>query len=277
MERLRGCTLRDELRRRGHLPVEEALDLCADLLAGLEAAHGAGVIHRDIKPANLFLCEPTGPCRQDGGARRTLKILDFGLAKVIAAENAEAPSRLALATANGTTLGTPRFLAPEQALDGAVDARTDLYAVGAVLYTLLVGHDPFAHVRGFAELCRAQAAEAPQAPARVAPQPIGDALDAVILKALAKRPEDRFHDAAALAAALASTRSSKAHEATIAGSAPPAPLVTLSAAAAIVAASVLASLLATIALVRFLGAGAPPVEYRFSGARANWYAPAGGR
>ena len=196
MERLRGRTLRQELKIRGHLPVEEALDLGAQLLEGLEAAHRVGIVHRDIKPANLFLCDPIA------GAKRTLKILDFGIAKVIASDSADAPSPRVLATTAGMAIGTPRFIAPEQALGVPVDPRADLYAVGAVLYAMLVGHDPFAHVSGFAELLRAHATELPEAPSKAAPQPISGALDALVLKALAKRPDDRFRDAADFAASL---------------------------------------------------------------------------
>jgi eukaryotic-like serine/threonine-protein kinase len=290
MERLRGSTLQQELRRRGHLPVEEALDVCGQILAGLEAAHGTGIIHRDIKPANLFLCDPVA-----GTTRRTLKILDFGIAKVIAPENAAAPRPLALATIAGSALGTPRFIAPEQAFGEPVDARADLYAVGAVLYTMLVGHDPFAHVRAVSDLLFAHLDEVPDAPSKAAPQPIGEALDAIVLKALAKRPDDRFRDAAELAAALrvpsarivprwreteplapdvggrSRAPSGAAPVQTIAGRAPAtrvepagdgeAHRVSLPVAVAIVAASVLASALMTFALVQLLGAKAPEVEY----------------
>jgi serine/threonine-protein kinase len=198
MELLTGCTLREELASRGFFSVNEAVELARQLLDGLSAAHRAGILHRDIKLENLFLCDAPR------SGERTLKILDFGIAKVLSA-SAEAngtafPQQL---TKQGTTLGTPRFMSPEQAQGGAVDQRTDLYSTGIVLYMLLAGRDPFHHHRGIFSVLKAQANEIPRPPSAVASQPIPAALDRAILRALSKRPEDRFESAEAFMAELA--------------------------------------------------------------------------
>jgi len=196
LEQLRGRTLKDELRARRMLPPSEAVGLARDLLAALGCAHDVGIVHRDVKPENIFLAEP-----ERGG--RVLKLLDFGLAKVLpGAAGEDAPAPLTLPTEEGVTLGTPRFLSPEQARGGAIDHRSDLYSAGAVLYAMLTGRDPFHHVEGIAAILRAQVSEPPRPPSFVAAQPIPEALDRIVLKALAKEPDDRFASAAELSAAL---------------------------------------------------------------------------
>ena len=196
LERLSGCTLMQELRARRQLPPSEAVELTRDLLDALSCAHEAGVVHRDVKPANVFLAES-----ERGG--RVLKLLDFGLAKVLpGAPDDQGPAPLALPTEEGATLGTPRYLSPEHIGRGTIGPRSDSYSAGAVLYAMLTGRDPFAHHEGVAAVLRAQVSELPRPPSFVAAQPIPEALDRVVLKALAKRPEDRFASAAAFSAAL---------------------------------------------------------------------------
>jgi serine/threonine protein kinase len=194
MERLHGRTLRDELEGRGALPVPEAVDILRQLLAGLDAVHAAGIVHRDVKPENIFLC-----------ASRTLKLLDFGLAKVIEAGR-PGPAPLAFPTDLDLMLGTPRFFSPEQALGRPVDARSDLYSAGVVLYAMLAGRAPFDHYSALYELARAHAAEPPEPPSRYAGQPIPEALERVLRKALEKQPDDRFQTALAFSAALDEAR-----------------------------------------------------------------------
>jgi serine/threonine-protein kinase len=204
MERLEGQTLLEELRSRGRegLSVEEAAELTQQLLAGLDAVHAAGVIHRDIKLENLFLCAA------DETGRRVLKILDFGIAKVLrGADPRRAPEPLALRSQEGVPIGTPRFQSPEQVQGGEVDARTDVYGAGVVLYELLTGRDPFFHIHGYAELLEAHVTEMPRPPSVVATQPIAPALDAIVMIALAKRPDDRHASAEAFSAALAQAMS----------------------------------------------------------------------
>jgi serine/threonine-protein kinase len=196
MEYEDGRTLLDEVRARDHLPVAEAVALVQQLLAGLSAAHAVGVIHRDIKLENLFLCAP-----RDG--HRTLKILDFGIAKVLPdADASRAPMPVAIQTLEEIPLGTPRFLSPEQALCLPVDERTDVYGAGMVLYELLVGRDPFFHVDGYIELLQAHVSQDPFPPSCLSPQALEGAVDDVVLGALAKRPDDRYATAAEFSAAL---------------------------------------------------------------------------
>jgi len=184
MPLLRGRDLHDRLARDGVLPPATAIALCAQALDGLGAAHAAGLVHRDVKLENLFL--------EDDG---TLKVLDFGVAKI-------AGDGRSSRTEPGTSPGTPRCMAPEQCAGRAVDARADLYAMGLALYELVTGRGPFDHVAGDAHALRyAHCERAPIPPSRAAPA-LGPALDAVILRALAKSPADRFQTAAEMAAAL---------------------------------------------------------------------------
>ncbi|HVK66506.1 MAG TPA: protein kinase [Polyangium sp.] len=196
MERLHGRNLREELEQRQFFPVAEAIDVTRQALAGLAAAHDAGVVHRDAKLDNLFLCDAP-----DGG-RRQVKVLDFGVAKVINVTGDNTPLPLAFPTAEGVAMGTPRFFSPEQARGRPVDGRADLYAVGMVLYTLLVGRGPFDHITTLLELTRAHAFQVPEPPSRYATQALPAGLDAIVMKALAKEPADRFATARTFAAEL---------------------------------------------------------------------------
>ncbi|WP_437777697.1 serine/threonine-protein kinase [Sorangium sp. So ce1097] len=197
MERLHGRTMREELAARGALPALEALDLVMQALAGLAAAHGAGIVHRDVKLENLFVCDA------DARGRRVVKVLDFGIAKVVApGGDGRAPAPSLYQTEEGVLVGTPRYLSPEQACGLAVDARTDVYAAGVVLYTLVAGRGPFEHVRPVHELLRAHASEIPAPPSCHAPRPVPPELDRAVMRSLEKRPELRFPDAAAFAAEL---------------------------------------------------------------------------
>jgi serine/threonine protein kinase len=198
MERLRGRTLKEEVSARGHLPLAESVDYVRQILAGLHAAHALGLVHRDIKLENLFICDV------DPQGVRVIKVLDFGIAKVVGGQvggNTPLPSKYP--TAEGVLLGTPRFLSPEQALGKPVDARTDVYSTGLVLYTLLAGKGPFQDIKSLAELLRAHAVVNPPPPSKVAPQLIPPELDRVVLKAIAKKPDDRYQDAAAFSTDLA--------------------------------------------------------------------------
>jgi serine/threonine-protein kinase len=133
MELLHGEDLRTRLDREGPLPVGEAIAITSQILAGLDAVHAAGVVHRDVKPENIFLTKAP-----DGTT--FVKILDFGVSKLMAID-----SSAGNLTESGTIVGSPAFMAPEQAIGSAgVDARTDLYSVGALLYTMLAGRAPFA-------------------------------------------------------------------------------------------------------------------------------------
>jgi serine/threonine protein kinase len=187
MERLHGKTLRDELAPRGRLPPAEAVEIIAQALAGLGVAHAAGIVHRDVKPENLFLAE------LPGGGRR-LKVLDFGLAKIIGAARDEAPD--VPTTTEGVMVGTPRYYSPEQACaQRDIDGRADVYAMGLVLYELLTGRSPFARFTSPFDLARAHIEEVPPPPSTRTPDVLPTALDAAVMRALMKRREDRFANA----------------------------------------------------------------------------------
>jgi serine/threonine-protein kinase len=188
MEELRGCTLAEELHRRRWFHVSEAVAIARQLLAGLGAAHAIGIVHRDIKPANLFL--------HQGRARsRVVKLLDFGLAKVLPGVSARAPRPLAVPTAPRMLMGTPRYVSPEVALGQPVDARSDVYSAGLVLYVMLNGRGPFDHLAGEMRLVAAHAIAEPLPPSHDAPEPVPPELDHAVLKALRKRPDERFQTA----------------------------------------------------------------------------------
>lgn len=185
LERLEGRDLRSELKRLGVLSVPAALEIATHVLRGLSALHEANIVHRDIKLENLFLCA-------DGH----VEILDLGAAIRLGEDTDErAPS-----------LGTPRTMAPEQYAGKTVDERTDLYAVGVVLYELLTGRGPFDDVSGIEALRYAHCYRAPEPPSRWAAQCIPAAVDALILRALAKSPADRFVSANAMAVDVAALR-----------------------------------------------------------------------
>jgi serine/threonine protein kinase len=188
MERLQGRTLRQILEVRGALPVGEAIEYVRQVLSALSATHQLGIIHRDVKADNVFLCIHDHP-------RPFVKLLDFGIAKVLGGAGRQQGPIPQYPTAEGILLGTPRSLAPEQALGKPVDARTDIYAVGILLYTLVAGVGPFPGALDQQELITAHVKEPPPPPSRVAPQPLPAELEGAILKALAKRPEDRFQSA----------------------------------------------------------------------------------
>lgn len=210
MERLYGKTLGDEIVDRRFLPVAEAIEITLQILAGLGAAHEAGILHRDIKAANVFLCNAAA---DDG--QRIVKLLDFGAAKILrSSEDAagRAPAPLAFPTEEGFTIGTPRFFSPEQASAKPLDARSDLYAVGLLLYSTIVGHGPFVHIAGETAIKMAHIELIPSPPSTYATQPITPELDRALMKCLEKNPDDRFQTARAFAAelsAIASGRSSR--------------------------------------------------------------------
>ena len=169
MEYFAGRTLAEVIAQRGVVPLKDVQDILGQVATGLDAAHHAGVIHRDLKPSNVLV-----------GERGAVKIIDFGLATTMAGDGL---------TATGAILGTPHYMAPEQVRGKPVDARTDIYSLGALAYHLVCGRPPFAGDNaiaiGFAHL-----SEAPTAPV-VLRKDCPEKLSAAIVAALAKDPADR--------------------------------------------------------------------------------------
>ncbi|MBA2542213.1 MAG: serine/threonine protein kinase [Deltaproteobacteria bacterium] len=185
MEMLRGENLTGFLSRRGTLDASLATQIAMQLLSSLEAAHAHGVIHRDVKPDNIFIVrDPTA-----AGAIR-VKVLDFGIAK------------LANAKVKDTSIvGTPAFMAPEQCRGNAeIDARADLYAVGCILFQMLVGRPPFEAEGG--EEMMAMHVYQPAPHLRDFAPAMSPELDALVAKMLAKSPADRTPSAGWALAAL---------------------------------------------------------------------------
>lgn len=182
MELVEGRTLADELAERGALPAGEAISIADQVLDALAAAHELGFVHRDVKPGNVLL--PSG-----GG----VKLADFGIAK-------ELQTAQAGLTATGTVLGTPRYLAPELVAGEPAVPATDVYAVGVVLYEMLAGEPPF---DGDNPIAVAMAHQRDPVPPLAERRPDLDPdLIAVVERALAKDPAERFPDAAAMRSAL---------------------------------------------------------------------------
>jgi serine/threonine-protein kinase len=183
MPYVEGETLRDRIQRETQLPVEDALKIAREVSEALAYAHEHGIIHRDIKPANILL-----------GSGHAL-VADFGIARAVS--NSETESL----TATGLAVGTPHYMAPEQAMgDREVDARADIYAVGALLYEMIAGEPPFTGPTPRAIVTRSMT-ETPRSLSISRSNLVPD-VDRVALKALAKSPADRYPTAKALAAAL---------------------------------------------------------------------------
>ena len=194
MDYVPGESLRDRLLRTGALPPAEARRIIAELASALDAAGRQGVVHRDVKPENILL-------EADGG--RAL-LADFGIARVLqGGADGSAPI-----TGQGVAVGTPTYMSPEQTSGDAVDARSDLYALGVVGYEMLTGQPPF---RGSAPQVAAQQINVPPAPlARVAPA-VPEGVSAAVMRALEKSPARRFQ------------RGAEFRDAVLADAAPPAP------------------------------------------------------
>ncbi|MFC7218061.1 protein kinase [Streptomyces polyrhachis] len=182
MEYVEGRPLRDVLdadtARYGAMPADMALRITADVLAALEASHEMGLVHRDIKPGNVMLDQ-----------RGQVKVMDFGIARAV-------QSGVTSMTQTGMVVGTPQYLSPEQALGRGVDARSDLYSVGIMLFELLTGRLPFDADSPLA-VAYAHVQEQPPAPSDFN-RAVPPVLDALVARALAKNPDERFPSAAAM-------------------------------------------------------------------------------
>jgi len=193
MEHLDGGDLDDLVAYAGALPAGRVAFLIEQICGALHEAHCAGLVHRDVKPANIIVC-------QRGGDGDVAKVLDFGLVKGVDTKDAVAPP------GEGGLTGTPLYMAPESiTAPNDVDARSDLYAVGAVAYFLLTGGPPFGGAT-VVEVCAHHVHTVPERPSVRLGRPVPVDLEAIVLRCLAKRPADRFADADVLREALRACR-----------------------------------------------------------------------
>ncbi|MFE9409756.1 protein kinase [Streptomyces sp. NPDC006704] len=173
-----GSTLHRDTQQYGAMPADKALKVTADVLAALEVSHEMGLVHRDIKPGNVMMTK-----------RGIVKVMDFGIARAM-------QSGVTSMTQTGMVVGTPQYLSPEQALGRGVDARSDLYSVGIMLFQLLTGRIPFDADSPLA-IAYAHVQEEPVAPSSVN-RSITPAMDALVARALRKNPNERFPSAQAM-------------------------------------------------------------------------------
>jgi beta-lactam-binding protein with PASTA domain/tRNA A-37 threonylcarbamoyl transferase component Bud32 len=176
MEYVEGETLRDVLRREGRLQPERAMSLAADICGALDFSHRNGIVHRDVKPGNVMIT-PQG----------TVKVMDFGIARAVS-------DSAATMTSTAAVIGTAQYLSPEQARGESVDARSDVYSMGCLLYELVTGAPPFSGDSPVA-VAYQHVREDPRLPSSINPQ-IPPELDAIVLKSMSKNPANRYQSAA---------------------------------------------------------------------------------
>ncbi|MCB9561462.1 MAG: protein kinase [Kofleriaceae bacterium] len=187
MELLEGETLDAVLERGAQLPVDQVVDVLIQVGEALMEAHAIGYVHRDLRPRNIFLAVRRGRAN-------FVKLLDFGLAKLVEKEGSAASTSL------GMTFGDPRYMSPEQARGDAIDRRADVYQLGCVGYEMLTGAPPFVGGRVFDVLSR-HVSEAPQ-PVSAARPDVPRWVEAAVLRMLAKAPDDRFATVSRMVEAL---------------------------------------------------------------------------
>ncbi len=180
MELLNGESLQHRIDRDQFLPVDVAVNIGLQVLKALDAAHKEHVIHRDLKPENVMLMELYGDTD-------VVRVLDFGIATFSAASG-ESNARV---TASGIMVGTPSHVSPEQISGEELDHRSDLYGFGVVLYQILCGQLPFTDPERPLRVLQMHMTVTPEAPSKIAPQPIPPWLDALVLQLLAKYPDQR--------------------------------------------------------------------------------------
>jgi serine/threonine protein kinase len=197
MELLDGASLFQVLRdAKGPLPIERTVDLTRQILAPLAVAHDMGIVHRDLKPENIIVVTTKG---DDGEIAETVKVCDFGMAKILETKSAF-DSTMEKLTSRGVVVGTPEYMSPEQGKGEELDARSDLYAVGVILYQFLTGKLPFSADTPIATLLK-HMVEEPRPPSEIEPD-VHPGLEAICLRALKKAPADRFASAREMRSAL---------------------------------------------------------------------------
>jgi predicted Ser/Thr protein kinase len=187
MELIEGRSLRDALRKEGKVSPVRALELTSEVLDAVACSHAAGIIHRDIKPGNVMLTNA-----------RAVKVADFGIARAVSDSSGTA-------TMAGTVIGTAQYLSPEQGRGESADERSDLYSVGCMLYELLVGEPPFSG-DSMVSIIFQHISEPPTPPSDQSGD-ISSDIDAIVMRALAKDPDDRYQSAAEMKADIESVLS----------------------------------------------------------------------
>jgi serine/threonine-protein kinase len=198
MEYLRGCDLARRLEQSSPIPWSTMRPILLQVCAGLQAAHEVGIVHCDVKPQNIFLLD-------DGGPLVRVKVLDFGIAKVsdpMLGDGGRARSM------EGVLVGTPDYMAPEQSSGAEIDARADIYALGVTLFRTLTGQLPFVSNHWFHTVTQHMYRTPPRP--RSIEAAIPEAVEAVVLRALQKRPDDRFASMRSFAEAASSIRDTDA-------------------------------------------------------------------
>jgi serine/threonine protein kinase len=191
LEYVDGISLRARLQNSSHLSPEEITDVISQVLDGLSYAHKLGVVHRDLKPENIVLC--------DGEGQRLVKLLDFGLAKILP----NAPVRSQDLTQNGIVVGSPIYMSPEQCIGSVIDARSDIYSLGCILYEMITGHPPFSSDSVNEVFLQHHHAPVPDFPLSRDASDIEKGLAAIAINCLQKEPADRYQSAEEMQSVLA--------------------------------------------------------------------------
>lgn len=197
MDYLPGRTLEELLAQDGPMEIGLALDTFVEVLDGLAYAHRHGIIHRDLKPGNIMLCTLDGV--------KAVRVLDFGISKLIGS-NADVLQRL---TSIGEIFGSPSYMSPEQCRGDLVDARSDIYSIGCTLFEVLTGFVPYEGTTALETVLMHQEQEPPLLSELMSAGTFPPSIDWVLVKCLAKRPQDRYQSAMELAADLASIKNGK--------------------------------------------------------------------